>query len=131
MTFDVPPPPMNDHEIQVAQLSALVRRHRELAAESAGLQEQMKEVKDRISQMTAPGWKLVVDGISATHREPNRCFSLKLALDALPVEIAEQCVDKTPRFDPARIREEVEKAGLLEACMEIDPARTAGVLRLA
>lgn len=127
--FLVPPPP-NDHEAQVAQLSALVRRHRELGAEVAGLTEERKAIQEMVSQLTQPGWKLVVDGVSATHREANRTFSLARALEVLPSEAKAACVDKMPRFDNAKIREAVEEAGLLDLCMEVDPSRSS-VVKLA
>ncbi len=128
--FVVPPPPPNDHEVRVAQLSALVRRHRELGAEAAGIKEEQDAIKAQISGMTEPGWKLVVDGVSATHREPNRTFSLARALEVLPSETKASCVDKLPRFDPKLIREAVEAAGLLEDCMEIDSSKSS-VVKLA
>lgn len=130
--FIVPPPPIeqNDHEREVAQLSALVRRHRELGAEVAGLTEERKAIQEQVAKLTQPGWKLVVDGVSASHREANRTFSLALALQHLPTEAKAACVDKQPRFDPKLIREAVEAAGLLEECMEIDAARSS-VVKLA
>lgn len=128
--FIVPPPPpaeLNDHELQVAQLSALVRRHRELGAELAGLTEERKAIQDQVSGLTRPGWKLVVDGVAATHRDANRTFSLALALQVLPTETKASCVDKQPRFDAKLIREAVEAAGLLEECMEVDVAKSTVV----
>jgi hypothetical protein len=133
MTFNVPPPPPADeptHEERVAQLTALIRRHRELGAEVAGLTEERKAIQATVAELTQPGWKLVVDGVSATHREANRTFSLARALEVLPAEIKAQCVDKLPRFDPKMIREAVEQEGLLDECMEIDEARST-VVKLA
>lgn len=128
--FQVPPPPPSAegedlYHQYFTQLEALIRRHRELGAEVAALTEERKEIQRQVSELTKPGWKMVVDGVAASHREANRTFSEVLALSVLDTDAKKRCVDKAPRFDPKLIRKEVEEAGKLEECMVVDPEKNS------
>lgn len=121
--FVIPPPPVDSF----IQLEALVRRYRALGAEKSEIDAEMKELQSQVSELTQPGWKMIVDNVPASHREANRVFSLPKALSILTVEQKTECIDREPRFDPKLIRKCVEDAGVLEDCMEIDESRSSVV----
>lgn len=102
-----------------AQLEALVRRHRELTAEVAEIQAETVMIKQRIDSNVSVGWKLTVDGVTASKREGNRDFDQVLAFHELDETEREEC--KVTRLDPKLVREMVEKKGRLEACMVRKP----------
>lgn len=130
--FQVPPPPPSAegedlYHQYFTQLEALIRRHRELGAEVAALTEERKAIQAQVSGLTKPGWKMVVDGVAASHREANRAYSEVVALTVLDADAKKRCVDKLPRFDPKLVRAEVEAAGKLEECMVVDPEKSSVV----
>lgn len=104
-------------ELNQAQLEAIVRRYRELNSMVAEFQGEMQELKQQFEEATTVGFKLTVDGKSASHRPPNRSFSLVAAMGVLTPDQKRACI--VTQYDDKKIRAKVEAAGLLEECMLI------------
>lgn len=109
------------------QLSALIRRHRELGGEVAEIQAEMTSIKEQIEGDTEVGWKLTVDGITASKRAPNRNFDLVSAVALLPAEMKMACV--TTSYDAKKVRAAVEALGLIDSVM-VDRDDAPAVVKL-
>lgn len=97
------------------QLTALIRRHRLLGGEVAEIQAEMISIKEQIDGEVGFGWKLPVDGITASKREASREFDITLAFGHLdPIDIT-AC--KREILDPKLVRALIEERGLTEECM--------------
>lgn len=101
------------------QITALIRRHRTLGGEMAEIQAEMISIKEQVDSEVGFGWKLTVDGLTASKREANREFDKVLAFGELTPEELALC--KVERYDDKLIREMIEKKGALEACMTRKP----------
>lgn len=112
------------------RLEAMVRTGRFLAAQIKELTEQKTIVEDKIKAMTPIGWSLVVDGVPASKRKPNRAFSKLLALAAMTPEQRQECKVTEPRFDDKLIRKKADELGLTESCMEESDDPSKAILKL-
>lgn len=98
---------------------ALIRRHRQLAAEVSHLQGEMAQIKDTIDAAVAVGWKLDVDGVPAGKRAGNREFCRITAISLLSEEQKVAC--RREMYVDKLIRIAVTEAGLLEQCLVEKP----------
>lgn len=109
------------------QITGLIRRHRLLGGEVAEIQAEMIAIKEQIEAEVSNGWKLPVDGITASKREANREFDITLAFGHLdPIDIT-AC--KREILDPKLVRELIEKRELLDSCM-VRKAEAKAIVKL-
>lgn len=106
---------------------ALIRRHRQLAAEVSHLQGEMAQIKDTIDAAVPVGWKLEVDGVPAAKRAGNREFCKITAISLLSEEQKTAC--KAMVYVDKLIRIAVTDAGMLDQCM-IERPDSKPVLKL-
>lgn len=109
------PPPSSFIPPDPEAIAAQVRRYRALASEVAELQGEMKDIQTMIDANVETGWKLDVDGVTASKRAGNREFCKVTAIGLMTEEQKAAC--KATVYVDKKIRETVTIAGLLEACM--------------
>lgn len=110
-----------------AQLMAWIRRDRQLAGEAAEIAAERAELKAKVDSETEVGWKLPVDGVTASKRDANREFDRILGFGVL--NEAERLACKVERYDDKLIRAAVEARGMLQECM-VPKADAAPVVKL-
>jgi hypothetical protein len=105
------------------QIVALVRRGRTLAAEAKTIAEELKTIGEKIEGLVPVGWELMIDGVPAARRKPNRQFSKLIAMQHLSPDEKKACL--ASGYDDKKIRAMVEAKGKLEECMEENPSGKA------
>jgi hypothetical protein len=98
------------------QVMYLVRTGRKLSADKKAIDEELKLITEKIDALVPVGWELVVDGVPAAKRGPNRAFSKILALAKLNADEKKACI--ASGYDEKKIRALAEAKGVLEECME-------------
>lgn len=68
--------------IDLEEVTAIVRRHRELGEVIADLVQQRADLEDRYDALVPVGFSLVVDGQESSKRAPSRRFDLPTAVAA-------------------------------------------------
>lgn len=112
---------------QTEVAESLIRRYRALGADKAEIDGEMAEIKNQLDAITDVGWKLTVDGLTASKRMPNRVFDPSIAVTLLDAETKQLCV--TTSYDPKKLRQAVEALGLIDDAMT-DRPDAATVLKL-
>lgn len=115
-------------ELSEDALTALVRRYRQLGSQIAELQGEQKLIQARVDAVVADGWKLTVDGTTASKRSANRRFCVITAVGLLDAEAKARCVQTA--YAEKLVRHEVELIGLLEECM-LDRSDAAPIVKLS
>lgn len=105
--------------------TALIQRGRTIAAEIKSMDEDLKQIMERLDALTPVGWTLVVDGIKARKAPGNRGFDPELALARFSPQEIEAC--KAEGLDPKKIADLAKAKGIKEACMVSDPDKKPSV----
>jgi hypothetical protein len=115
----------------VNNVEEMVRAARELDASIKELEEQKAALIEKLKTELAVGEKVVVDGVAAGHRNGNRKFDPKVALDLMPTEVKVKCIDTSPRIDEKLVRQFADQMGLTEAAKVLpDSGKTVFSLAL-
>lgn len=128
MSTPLPPSFIPPDALDPDAIAAQVRRYRALASEVAELQGEMKQIQELVDATVDTGWKLDVDGVTASKRAGNREFCKITAIGLMSDEQKAAC--KATVYVDKKIRETVTVAGLLEQCM-IDKPDARPVVKLS
>ncbi len=112
------------------QAESLVRRGRTIASEVKYLQEELKEIQAKLSDLLPIGWKDVIDGVEASRRSSNRQFDWKGYYASLGVDDKLNCLRiGLGLVDEKLVAKMAETKGEKERFM-VPPTEDKGVLKL-
>lgn len=103
------------------QIAALVRRGREIAAQTKLMTEELKDLKSKIQDLLPVGSAVLVDDRSARVKPGNRSFNPLLAMQIFTPDQRLSCITVTPTRNDTAVRELAKGLGITEQCMEPPP----------
>lgn len=109
-------------------LIAQVRRYRALDSQIAELKEEQANIQALVDEAVDSGWKLDVDGQTASKRPGNRTFDPVLSLSHLTAEEKKSAI-KTA-YDEKVLRALVTAKGVVDSCM-VDRPDSKPVIKLS
>lgn len=116
------------NELSEEALTALVRHYRTLGSQIAELTAEQKVIQQRVDAAVPDGWKLTVDGATASKRSGNRKFDVITAVGLLGEEAKARCVQTS--YTERLVRNEVEAINRLDECM-LDRPDAPAIVKLS
>ncbi len=112
------------------RVTALVQRGRSVKSEITSLNEELKEIEAKISDLAPIGWKAVIDGVEASRRDSNRQFDWRGYYDSLTPNDKMDCLRTGFNLvDEKLVAKHAESKGEKERFM-MPPKENKGVLKL-